>query len=297
MMPAASLSPRQSALAMPIAATIASILFIQSGASVAKTLFPLGGPAGVTALRLVFASLMMLALWRPWRTPLRPGAMRHIAAYGVVLGTMNLSFYAALSRIPLGIAVALEFTGPLGLALLHSSRRFDVVWVLVAAVGVYLLLPIGAAAGTLDPVGIGLALFAGFCWALYIVFGQKAGALGQAQAAAYGVVIACLVAAPFGIVLAGSKLLDPAVLRTGLLVAALSSAVPYSLEMIAMTRLPAKIFGILMSLEPALAALSGFVILGERLTGVQLAAIALVVAASAGTVATNRPAQGMPMDA
>lgn len=293
----AGLSPRQSALAMPVAATVASILFIQSGASVAKTLFPLAGAAGVTALRLGFASLMMLAIWRPWRTPLKPGALRHIVAYGVVLGTMNLSFYAALSRIPLGIAVALEFTGPLGLALLHSSRRSDVIWIFVAAIGVYLLLPIGDTAGTLDLLGVALALFAGFCWALYIVFGQKAGSAGQAHAAAYGVVVACLVAAPFGIALAGSALFDPVLLRTGLLVAALSSAIPYSLEMIAMTRLPAKIFGILMSLEPAIAALSGFVILGERLSVTQLVAILLVVLASAGTVATHKPAQGMPIDA
>jgi inner membrane transporter RhtA len=273
---------------MPVAATVAGMFFIQAGSSIAKTLFPLAGVAGVAVLRLVFASLMMLLIWRPWRTALRPGTLRYVVAYGIVLGAMNLAFYAALRRIPLGITVALEFTGPLGLALLHSSRRSDLVWVALAAGGVYLLLPIAPSAGALDPTGIALALFAGTCWALYIVFGQKAGTGGQGHMAAYGAVIAALLVTPFGIGLAGQQLLDARVIPGGLLVAALSSAIPYSLEMIAMTRMPARIFGILMSVEPAIGALSGFVILGERLSGRQLGAISLVIAASVGTVAMHK---------
>jgi inner membrane transporter RhtA len=278
-------------LATPIASTIAGMFFIQAGASVAKGLFPLAGVAGTAVLRLVFASVLMLVFWRPWRIPVKHGALRHIVAYGVALGVMNLSFYEALDRIPLGIAVALEFTGPLGLALLHSSRRLDVLWVACAALGVFLLLPLGGGSGALDIAGIGLALFAGFCWALYIVFGQKAGALGQAHAAAYGSVVAALVVAPFGLAMSGTALLDATLLPRGLLVAALSSAIPYSLEMIAMARMPARIFGILMSVEPAIGALCGFVILGERLAPAHLVAIFLVMLASAGAVATHRPVQ------
>lgn len=277
----------QGSLALPIGYTVGSMFFFQGGASVAKHLFPLAGPAGVATLRLCFASLLMLLIWRPWRTPLRPGALRHIAAYGVSLGLMNLSFYAAISRIPLGIGVAFEFLGPLGLALMHSTRRLDIAWVLSAAIGVYLLLPLGHHAAALDPLGIGFALLAGACWALYIVYAQRAGAGGRGHAAAYGCVIAGIVIAPFGIALAGARLLAPGALELGLAVAVLSSAIPYSLEMIALARIPAKTFGILMSLEPAVAALAGFLILGEVLLPRQLAAIALVMIASGGSVLTH----------
>jgi inner membrane transporter RhtA len=278
---------RPHSLALPIGYTVGGMVFVQAGASVAKGLFPLAGPAGVASLRLCFAGLLMLLIWRPWRHPVRPGALRHIFAYGVALGLMNLSFYAALSRIPLGITVAFEFLGPLGLALLHSTRRLDVLWVLCAAIGVYLLLPVGPHAVALDPLGIGFALLAGTCWALYIVYAQKAGAGGRAHAAAYGGVIAALVVVPFGIALAGTRMLEPRVVGLGVVVAVLSSAIPYSLEMIALARIPARTFGILMSLEPALAALSGFLLLGERLQLAQLAAIALVMVASGGSVLTR----------
>jgi inner membrane transporter RhtA len=272
---------------MPVGAAIAAMLLIQSGASLAKGLFPLVGAAGATVLRLLFASIMMLAIWRPWRTPVAAARRAPIAAYGVVLGAMNLTFYLALNRIPLGIAVALEFTGPLGLALISSRRSLDVLWVAIASVGVCLLLPIGAAPATLDPLGVALALGAGVFWALYILFGQKAGAGGSGPAVAYGSMIAGLVVAPFGFIHAGPALFSAAVVPTAVLVALLSSAIPYSLEMMSMTRLPARTFGILMSVEPAIGALAGFVILREHLTATQLIAISLVVVASAGTVATH----------
>jgi inner membrane transporter RhtA len=199
---------------MPVGAAIAAMFLIQSGASLAKGLFPLVGAAGATVLRLLFASIMMLAIWRPWRTPVAAARRAPIAAYGVVLGAMNLTFYLALNRIPLGIAVALEFTGPLGLALISSRRSLDVLWVAIASVGVCLLLPIGAAPATLDPLGVALALGAGVFWALYILFGQKAGAGGSGPAVAYGSIIAGLVVAPFGFVDAGPTLFSAAVVPT-----------------------------------------------------------------------------------
>jgi inner membrane transporter RhtA len=275
---------------MPIGAAIAAMFVIQTGASLAKGLFPLVGAAGATALRLLFASLMMLAIWRPWRVAVAGRERRFILAYGVALGAMNLAFYLALSRIPLGVTVALEFTGPLGLALVSSRRSLDFLWVAIATVGVYLLLPLGSAQKSLDPMGVLLAFIAGICWALYIVFGQKAGASGSGPAVAYGSVVAGIVVAPFGLAHAGPAMFSAAVIPTAILVAMLSSAIPYSLEMISMTRLPARTFGILMSVEPAIGALAGFLILSEHLTIAQLTAIALVVIASVGTVSMHEPA-------
>jgi len=269
------------------AIAIGSMLFFQAGASVAKLAFPLAGAPAVATMRLGFASLMLLLFWRPWRTQLSARSFRQIAAYGVALGAMNLSFYASLSRIPLGVAVALEFVGPLGLALLHSKRGSDLLWVVIAGCGVYWLLPLGAGAGTEDFVGVLLALLAGLFWALYIVFGQKAGAESRGATLAYGSVIATIVVVPFGIAFSGPAMIGTKVLLLGLTVAILSSAIPYSLEMISMVRMPAKTFGILMSVEPAVGAIAGFAVLGEHLSMAQLAGIGLVILASGATVATS----------
>ena len=276
-----------SSLAVPVAIAIGSMLLFQAGASVAKLAFPLASASAIATLRLGFASLILLLFWRPWRTQLSSKSLGQIAAYGVALGAMNFSFYAALSRIPLGVAVALEFTGPLGLALIHSKRGRDLLWVIVAGCGVYLLLPLRAGAGTEDFLGVVLALLAGLCWALYIVFGQKAGAQARGAALAYGSVIATIVVAPFGIAFSGPAMIGPEVLLLGLAVAILSSAIPYSLEMISMVRMPAKTFGILMSVEPAVGAIAGFALLGEHLSMGQLAGIGLVILASGATVATS----------
>ena len=263
------------------------MLFFQVGASVAKLAFPLASAPAVATLRLGFASLILLLFWRPWRTQLSSKSLRQIAAYGVALGAMNLSFYASLSRIALGVAVALEFVGPLGLALIHSKRGWDLLWVVVACCGVYWLLPLRVGAGTEDFLGVVLALLAGLCWALYIVFGQKAGAEARGATLAYGSVIATIVVAPFGIAFSGPAMIGPKVLLLGLTVAILSSAIPYSLEMISMVRMPAKTFGILMSVEPAVGAIAGFALLGEHLSMGQLAGIGLVILASGATVATS----------
>lgn len=264
---------------------------IQAGASIIKGLFPVVGVQGATLLRLGFASLMMLAIWRPWRTPVRRGNRRWIVAYGIALGAMNSLFYAALSRIPLGIAVSLEFTGPLGLALLSSRRPLDFLWVLLAVAGIYTLLPIGAHSATLDATGVALALGAGFFWALYIVFGQRAGEGGSGPAVVYGSFVATAAVMPFGIAQAGHALLAPHVLPAALAVALLSSAIPYSLEMIAMTRLPAKTFGVLMSVEPGIGAIVGFLLLHESMTPLQVCAVLAIIAASVGTVLTHAAAR------
>jgi inner membrane transporter RhtA len=206
------------------------------------------------------------------------------------MGVMNFCFYSALARIPLGIAVALEFTGPLAVAMAASHRARDFLWVALAALGLIVLLPLNPAHQTVSAVGIAFALGAGGCWALYIVFGQKAGALHGGVTAALGTVIGTAVIAPFGLAQASAALFDPRILPAACAVALLSSALPYSLEMYAMTRLPTRTFGVLMSGEPALGALSGWCFLHESLAPVQWAAIASIMLASAGSATTSRRA-------
>ena len=272
----------------PVGVLLIAMASIQSGASLAKTLFPLIGPEGTTTLRLLFASVIMLLLLRPWRMRLTASTLKTVAIYGAALGGMNLLFYMSLQTVPLGIAVALEFTGPLAVALYASRRPLDFFWIGLAIVGLLLLIPIGETSSGIDPTGAGFALGAGVCWALYILYGQKAGAEHGIQTAALGVVIAALVVAPVGIVHAGSDLLNPSLIPVALGVAILSTALPYSLEMVALTRLPARTFGTLMSIEPAFGALSGLLFLNEVLTFAQWLAIAAIIAASAGATLSMR---------
>jgi inner membrane transporter RhtA len=268
-----------------IACVLVAVLSIQVGASFAKQLFPLIGPTGTTSLRLFFAALILLAVWRPWRQRYTREQIGMLLIYGVSLGSMNLLFYLALERIPLGIAVALEFAGPLSLALLNSKNLRDLIWVFCAVSGIVLVLPIQSTSLTanLDPLGILLALAAGACWATYIRFGQRAGSqLHGGYTSAIGMSVAALVVAPLGLVTSGASLWRPDVVPAALGVALLSSALPYSLEMVALKRLSTHTFSILMSLEPAAAALSGFLFLNESLSPKQLLAIALIMIASAG---------------
>ena len=280
--------------ALPIALLLAAMVSIQTGASLAKRLFPMVGAEGATALRLIMAAAILLAIWRPWRTPLTRAGLTSIAVYGLSLGVMNLAFYLALRTIPLGVAVALEFTGPLGLALVASRRPIDFLWIALAAAGVVLLLPVTPFAAALDPVGVGFALGAGLCWALYIVFGKKAGAVDRGQASSYGMLAAAIIGAPLGLAQHGASLLAPTILGLGLAVALLSSVIPYTLELIALGQLPTRTFGILMSLEPVVAAVLGLVLLGEVLAGPQWLAIAAIIAASIGSAATSRRAEPAP---
>ncbi|MCP8465552.1 threonine/homoserine exporter RhtA [Pseudomonas sp. ZM23] len=274
---------------LPVLLLIVSMASIQSGASLAKSLFPLVGAEGVTAMRLIFAAIILLAILRPWRSSLKGKSLAPLIAYGVTLGGMNLMFYMALQTVPLGIAVALEFTGPLAVALYFSRKPIDFLWIGLAVFGLWLLLPIGDLGHGVDPKGAALALAAGVCWGLYIIFGQRAGNDLGAQGAALGVTIAAICVAPIGIAHAGSSLLDIGILPALLGVAVLSSALPYTLEMIALTRLPARTFGTLMSIEPAFGAISGLVFLGEQLTTHQWLAIGAIIAASVGTTLSSRP--------
>ncbi|MFC5560828.1 EamA family transporter [Methylobacterium aerolatum] len=260
---------------------------LQGGATFAKTLFPTVGPAGTSFLRVGFSALILLGFWRPWRRTLPLREAGWIWLYGSALGLMNLLFYLAIVRLPLGPAVAIEFTGPLAVAIVASRRLSDFLWIGVAVTGLTLLLPFTATDG-LDPLGVLLALGAALAWALYILFGQRAGRLDGGQAVSIGMLTAAIVIAPFGIAEGGAGLLAPPVLLAGLAVAVLSSALPYSLEMVALRRLDRKTFGILLSLEPALAACAGLVLLDERITPTQWLAIALVIAASAGITASAR---------
>ncbi|MGH8061713.1 MAG: threonine/homoserine exporter RhtA [Pseudoxanthomonas sp.] len=280
---------------LPVLLLLVAMFSIQVGASMAKSLFPVVGALGATSLRLGFGTLLLWLVLRPWRMPWRTLPWRMLVGYGISLGVMNSLFYLALQTVPLGIAIALEFTGPLGLALLGSRRPRDVAWVALAVAGLLLLVPWSSQEASLDPLGVAYALGAGLCWALYIVFGQKAGAEHGAQTVALGAAIAALVAVPWGVMESGIALLAPALLPIGLGVAVLSMALPYGLEMIAMTRLPTSTFGMLMSLEPAIGALCGFVFLHEHLGILQWLAILAVVIASAGATLGARAAPAVPI--
>ncbi len=279
---------------LPVAALVGSIVSLCVGTSFAKHLFPVLGAQGTVALRVGFAALILVAFWRPWRWALSGRDARAIALYGAVLGSMNLMFYMALRTLPLGVCIAIEFTGPLAVAILSSRRALDFLWIGFAVLGLGLLLPLREGAARLDPVGVAFTLGAATCWALYILLGKRIGHLHPGQSVSLGMCTAAVVAAPFGIAHAGIRLLDPSLMLAALGVAVFSSAVPYTLEMVALKRLPKQVFGVLLSLEPAVGALSALVILGERPTVMQWAAIAAIIAASAGAALTIRRAEPAP---
>jgi len=274
------------------------MISVQSGASLAKSLFPVIGAQGATTLRLIIASIILLVVLRPWRAKLTRKTLVTVMVYGIALGAMNFLFYMSLRTLPLGIAVALEFTGPLAVAVYSSRKAIDFLWIAMAVLGLGLLIPSHEAQQGIDMTGAAYALGAGVCWALYILFGQKAGADNGVQTAALGVMIAALFIAPIGIVHAGSALLDPGLLPIAIAVAVLSTALPYTLEMIALTKMPARTFGTLMSMEPAVAALSGLLLLHEVLSFTQWLAIASIIGASIGATITmnSKDATLVPAD-
>lgn len=273
---------------LPILVILISMVSIQSGASLAKSLFPLVGAPGVTALRLALGTLILVVVFKPWRLRFTKAQRLPLLFYGLSLGAMNYLFYLSLQRIPLGIAVALEFTGPLAVALFSSRRAVDFIWVILAVVGLWFLLPLGQDVAHVDLTGALLALGAGAGWAVYILSGRRAGEEHGPATVAMGSLIAAIVFVPLGAFQAADALWHWSILPLGLAIAVLSTALPYSLEMIALTRLPTRTFGTLMSMEPALAALSGMVFLGEMLTLSQTLALAAIIAASMGSTLTMR---------
>lgn len=278
---------------LAIASVLLAMVAIQSGASFAKQLFPIVGPEGTSALRAFFAAAILSIIFKPWKARLSPRGWRNVIFYGICLGAMNIIFYAAIARIPLGIGVALEFTGPLAVAFFSARKKRDFAWVLLAVVGVCLLLPdIGNSPNSLDPVGVMLALTAGAFWAGYIVFGNKTGNEGSGGVTVtLGMLVAAFAIVPIGVISQGAVLLTPFALFMGVAVGVFSSAIPYTLEMNAMRNMPKQTFSIMMSVEPAIAAIAAFIIIDETLTVSQWFAVALVVVATAGSSITQRQKQ------
>lgn len=268
----------------PYAAMMGALLALPAGTSFAKQLFPVVGAEGTSLYRVGFSAIFLWLLWRPWRRTWTRAELADLAKYGGVLGAMNLSFYMAIKTIPLGVAIAVEFLGPLGLALFHSRKLVHFAWVGMAATGLAFLLPLQRSTETLDLTGIGFAGAAGLFWALYIIYGQRASYLPSGKAVALGMTVATLVIAPFGLFVGGATLFTPKFLILGMIAALLSSSLPYSLEMIALKSIPKRVFGVLLAAEPATGALAGMLFLSETLTPTQWLAIALIVAAGVGSV-------------
>jgi len=286
--PLAPLLGRTFGAVPPTALVLLGIVSVQVGAAWAKHLFAAVGPLGTVALRLFFAAAVLLVFWRPsLRLPRKAWGV--VAVYGLILGLMNLCFYLSLARIPLGIAVTVEFLGPLVVALAGSRRWLDAFWAVLAAGGVALLME---GRGNLDLVGLLLALGAGTCWGLYILVSASLGRhTTEGNGLALGMVVAAMVVVPFGVA-DNPGLFQPWLLVAGLGVSLLSSVIPYSLELEALRKMPPRVFGILMSVEPALAALIGLVLLQESLQWTQWVAVVCVVVASAGATLGDSRSKG-----
>ncbi|MDR6781819.1 inner membrane transporter RhtA [Pedobacter africanus] len=265
----------------PLPAVLLAIISVQGGAAIAKGLFPLLGAAGTASVRIGFSALILLTAYRPNLKQLSPQQWKAVIPYGISLGAMNVIFYFAIERIPLGLGVTLEFIGPLLLAVFGSKRAIDFLWVALAALGIACIAPWGDQGA--DLLGMCLALLAGAFWAGYIVLGGRISKLMDGgQAVAIGMIFASAIVLPFGI--AGGILnhFSPVMLLSGITLALLSSAIPFTLEMSALKKMPARTFSILMSLEPAVAALCGLLFLKEMLSFYEWLAVALVIIASAG---------------
>jgi len=272
---------------IPYAAMLGSLIAVTAGTSFAKQLFPHVGAEGTALYRAGFSALVLMLLWRPWRAAWSQRMLIDTLLYGAALGLMNLLFYKALERIPLGPALAIEFLGPLSVALFHSRRLLHFFWVGLAIIGLVLLLPIHGAAHRLDPVGVGYALAAAIFWALYIVFGQRGSDVHPGHAVAVGLTVAAIVIAPFGIAAAGVGLFNPHLLMIGFIAAIISSALPFSLERVALAGIPKRTFGVLVAGEPAMGALAGMLFLGEMLSLQQWVALACIIAAGVGSVLSS----------
>ncbi|WP_406304350.1 EamA family transporter [Streptomyces sp. NBC_00885] len=270
----------------PVALVVAGALSVQFGAAIAVLLMPRAGALGVVTLRLVLAALVLLVVCRPRLRGHSRADWRTVVAFGAVMAAMNVLFYQAADRIPLGAAVTFEVLGPLVLSVIVSRRLVNLVWAGLALGGVLLLS--GGGFDRLDPVGAAFALSAGAMWAAYIVFSARTGRrFPQADGLALAMGVGAVLSLPLGLAESGSKLIVPSTLGLGLAVALMSSVLPYTLELLALRRLPAPTFAVLMSLEPAIAATAGFFVLHQALSAVDALAIALVIAASMGAVRTQ----------
>ena len=279
--------PANGATGLATAAALAALISLQTGAAFAKSLFPLVGADGVAALRIGIAAILLGLVLHPWKLRLTPAGWRHLVGYGVMLGLMNILIYRAFAYIPLGIAISIEVLGPLGVALMASRRRLDILWVALAVIGLAFL-PLGAAAGGLDWRGIAFALAAALCWGAYVAVGGRIAHLGG-RGVAGGMAIAALFVVPLGIAHAGDAIVAPHVLLLGVVIALLSSALPFLLDIYALRRLSQNVFGVLMSASPAISAIAGFLILREALSPLQWAGIAAITAACAGSaIASGR---------
>lgn len=270
----------------PVGLVLTGCVSVQFGGAVAVSIMPKTGPLGIVAIRLVVAAVVLLVVCRPKLRGYRRADWGTVLAFGVTMCGMNGLFYQAADRIPLGLAVTFEVLGPLVLSVVASRRLVNLVWALLALLGVFLLS--GTGLSDIDLGGVAFALGAGVMWAGYIVFSARTGRrFPQADGLALAMAVGALLILPFGIAEAGDALLVPSTLALGAGVAILSSVLPYTLELVALRRLPAPTFAILMSLEPAIAALAGFLILSQTLSWIEAAAIALVIAASLGAVRTQ----------
>jgi inner membrane transporter RhtA len=282
-------APAQAVRTSGIPLVVVAIASLQFGAAIAGTIFDEIGPAATSLLRSLFAAAILLAIWRPSLRGHPARDVRLVVVFGLVLGTMNLCIYESFARIPLGIAVTIEFAGPLGVAVALSRRRLDLAAAALAAVGIVLLADPGG--GAVDGVGVALALVAAACWAVYILVAQAASKVFEGgRGLAIAMAVAVLVPLGPGIAGGGADLLDPRFLAIGCAVAVMSFVLPYSLETEALRRLPANVFGVLMSIEPAMAAIAGWLILDQSLRARDIVAIALVTAASVVVVRAAPPA-------
>ena len=271
----------------PIPAVLFAIISVQSGAAIAKTLFPAIGAAGTASLRIGISAIILLAIYRPNLFKITPNQWKIVISYGLSLGAMNLIFYLAIERIPIGLAVTLEFIGPLVVAVIGSKRLIDYLWVLLAAIGIVLIAPWSN--NGIDLLGVLFALLAGAFWAAYIVLGTKVSKIMKGgDAVATGMLFASILIVPFGILENGLTNLTPTFLYLGIALALLSSAIPFTLEMKALAQLPARTFSILMSLEPAAASIFAFIFLQEYLTFNEILAVVFVVIASVGSTITSK---------
>jgi inner membrane transporter RhtA len=274
--------PRPLAIVLPVMAVIAAMASFQIGAALAKTLFPAVGPQGAATLRLCLGAAMLMAIARPWRGWPRHSPLLPVLGLGLSMAAVILMFFQALNRLPLGVAMALQFLGPLGIAVFGSRRPADLIWAVLAAGGVWCLVDAGPATIRLDPIGVAWALGAAVGWASYILCGRAASASFGTSTAALAVSVAAILTLPVGVHHAGSSLFSLALIPMALLMALFSSAIPFSLELYALRGMPARTFAVFMCVEPAFGVLSGLLILNERLAWAQIGGVAVVIIAAAG---------------